>query len=379
MSIIRSVTQLAGSVAQAWYVRLTDGVNTLGTLANPVRVDTTATTTQPVSGSLSITGTPSVQITDEYGFDAELTPMNEVRTASKVRLCGATFVGTTVDSNFWTATTANGGTVTQASGQVVLATSANIAGSTAIETVRHGRYVGGTSNLYRAIVQLGDTGTASNIRRWGAVDTTSPGPTPQDGAYWKLDGTTLSVCTMKAGAEVPVASAAWNASTTVPTLTNANTYEIYLTNGKVYFSINGVLKHTVDASSATWTSTIELHAFASNVNTGNGSNITLSMRVATISRLGNLESETTSSRITTAGTYVLKRSAGKLHTVVINDPAAAGSTLTIYDNTAASGTIIGIPKAASNQTPVGLPYKCPFSIGLTIVSTGTWDVTVVYE
>ena len=58
----------------------------------------------------------------------------------------------------------------------------------------------------------------------------------------------------------------------------------------------------------------------------------------------------------------------------------AGGTLgTIYDNTAGSGTVIGILDAPATSDPVSLEYGVDFYTGLTIVTTGNWDLTIVYE
>lgn len=51
---------LAGTLAGAWPVELSDGTNLLGVSAHPVRTDPTGTTTQPVSGMVSISGTVPV-------------------------------------------------------------------------------------------------------------------------------------------------------------------------------------------------------------------------------------------------------------------------------------------------------------------------------
>lgn len=45
------------TLANAWPVEVTDGTNVLGTSAHPVRTDPTGTTTQPVSGSVTVSGT----------------------------------------------------------------------------------------------------------------------------------------------------------------------------------------------------------------------------------------------------------------------------------------------------------------------------------
>jgi hypothetical protein len=48
------------SIANSWPVEITDGTNILGTATHPVRIDPTGTTVQPVSGSVSVSGTVAV-------------------------------------------------------------------------------------------------------------------------------------------------------------------------------------------------------------------------------------------------------------------------------------------------------------------------------
>ena len=49
------------SLANAWPVEVTDGTNVLGTSTHPVRIDPTGTTTQPISGSVSVSNFPATQ------------------------------------------------------------------------------------------------------------------------------------------------------------------------------------------------------------------------------------------------------------------------------------------------------------------------------
>jgi hypothetical protein len=54
----------------------------------------------------------------------------------------------------------------------------------------------------------------------------------------------------------------------------------------------------------------------------------------------------------------------------------------MYDNTAGSGTKIGtitLPATLLSDGPREASYDLRFSTGLTIVTTGTSDVTVVYR
>ena len=316
------------------------------------------------------------QARDQYGFVVENTPFDEMRVVEPVRLVGATFNGTTIDTNFWTVTiAASGGTIATAdlttmAGALTLSSQTDATGSVIVQSVRSARYIGGSSNRYRAQVQFGDTGLANNTKCWGLFDGTN-------GAYFKLSGTTLSVCTMKGGAETAVASASWNGSTTTPTLTNVNTYEIYISNAKVYFVIAGVLVHTATFSTTTWTATTTLPVRADNINSGNTTNTAMTVRVMTAYRLGKLETLTTYKHTTSATTTICKYGAGNLHRIVVNNPT--NNAITVYDNSAASGTVIAIINPGSSAVPVTLEYHIPFAIGLTVVTAGSPDLTIVLE
>lgn len=312
------------------------------------------------------------QLKDQYGWITECTPMDELRVAPTYRLVGSTFIGTTLDTNFWTSTiVASGGTVAtiaQANGEVVISSKTDSTGGATLQSNRKARYTGGSSNRFRGQIQFGDTGKTNNTKRWGMFDGT-------DGAYFKLEGTTLSVCTRKGGAETAVASASWNGSTTTPTLTNVNTYEIYITNAKVYFVIAGVLVHTVSATAATWTATTTVPARADNTNSGNTTDTTMSVRVMTIYRLGQLETLPTYKYLTGAATTVLKYGPGNLHRIILN--TTGGTSITFYDNTAGSGTTIAAINLGAIQS---LEFHVPFATGLTAVTVGAAAaITVVYE
>lgn len=306
------------------------------------------------------------QIKDQYGFAGENTPMDEVRVAEATRLVGTTFTGTTIDTNFWTSTLANNGTATQANNQITLGSSTTNNGSSILQSVRRGRYVGSISNRFRAIIQLGDIGVASNTRRWGAFDGT-------DGAYFELAGTTLSACVIKTGSRVSVATLS------APT-TNATSYEIYLTNTKAYFVIGGVLVATHTASTSTYSDTLTLPVRIDNINSGSTTNSTISVRVATISRLGKLETAPTTKNITGVNSsQILKYGAGMLHSIVIGTPVNNG-TISIYDNVTGTGNPIGVITLPALATPFEIDLHCGFNTGLNIVPSSTsLDLTVIYE
>lgn len=324
-----------------------------------------------------------IKLVDEYGFGVENTPMGEMRCVAPVRLVGAQLDGTTVDANFWTATVANSATIAQANGQIVLTSGTNAAASAQLNSIRRARYVGGSANSFRGVIQLGDTGTANNTRRWGVAFGASM-PTITDGAFFQLSGTTFSIVTMKGGVATVVNSGSFNGAlgTTYAPTTNAVTFEIYWTNSKVWFVIGDTILHLVTASTATWADTINHYIYLSNINSGNTTSVTLTCRVATIRRLGNFETQPMSKYQagTTAG-VVLKYGAGNLHGAVISG-VVNNAVVTLYDNTAASGTVIFSSGAmTANTMPFGLDFhNLPFSIGLTLVISGAnANATVIYE
>ena len=107
-------------------------------------------------------------ISDGYGFDVENTPQGEMRTIIPTRLVGVSFEGSTLDTNFWTTILQNGGTITQANGRLDILTNTTANGSATIFSNRRARYVAGNANVCRIQGRLGDTGTADNVRQWGA-------------------------------------------------------------------------------------------------------------------------------------------------------------------------------------------------------------------
>jgi uncharacterized protein (AIM24 family) len=79
--------------------------------------------------------------------------------------------------------------------------------------------------------------------------------------------------------------------------------------------------------------------------------------------------------LTGNATTTVKTGSGVLERIVINT-AGTSSTITVYDNTAGSGTKIA---TASGNAQTVLSYNVRFATGLTIVTTGSPDVTVGYR
>lgn len=303
---------------------------------------------------------------DGYGFMVENTPMDEMRVAESVRLVGATFTGTTIDPNFWTSTLANNGTAVQANNQITLGSSTTNNGSSILQSVVRARYVGSISNRFRAQIQLGDTGVTSNTRRWGIFDGT-------DGAYFELAGKVLSACVMKTGTRTAVATLS------DPT-TSVASYEIYITNSKAYFVTSGVLVATHNAASDTYSDTFTLPVRIDNINSGSTTNSTISVRVATIIRLGNLETAPRYKHLSGVNSsQILKYGAGMLHNLIIGTPVN-NATITIYDNTSGTSNPITVFTLPNSATPVDIDFHVGFGTGLNVVpSSASLDCTIIYE
>lgn len=85
--------------------------------------------------------------------------------------------------------------------------------------------------------------------------------------------------------------------------------------------------------------------------------------------------------ITTATTTLVKSGQTTLNSIVINTPVA-NATVTIYNSLTAMGTKVGtitLPATLVSDGPIAVPYNVSLSIGLTVVTTGTQDITVTFR
>ena len=328
----------------------------------------------PMSTSGAVFTIPTDPMT---GRQAWVDEFSALRANPIARLAGVPFFGTTKDTNFWAETDTGTGSVTQSGGEIVLATGATANSTAQYQTVRIARWVTGNENTFRTSLRVGDTGTANNTRNWGAFTAT-------DGFYFQLTGTTLNVVSLFNSIATAVPQANWNGpgASTFTLDTNFHIWEIKYTYADVHFYIDHKLVHTLRPATAYLTQTLNLNVTLQNINSG-GSTLNTSMYVgvAFISRTGLLNTESQYFHGTTAATTTLKYSAGRLHKIILANYASGVSTITIYDNISAASPVISILGSATGTSaiPTSIAYDCPFNTGLTIVSTGTWDFTVVYE
>ena len=319
-----------------------------------------------------------MQLADQYGFVQECTAQGEGRIVEPYRLVGTTFEGSTIDTNFWTATqTGTGAGSAQTGGFLTTQSGTTTTGVGSIKSVRSGRYIAACSNRFRSQTILPDTGNANNIRRWGVGDGTSQASNLNNGAFFELNGTTLRGVTRT--------NATGSAVDTVITFsgftldTNMHTYEIYYTNKKVYFSIDDTLVGTRTVTTTNWSATKNFFAICESINSAGTTTYSISHASMTIVRFGKPKTEVIYKYISTSGTYNLKLSQGKIQRIIHS--GAGANLIDVYDSPTTNANQIAQLKG-QNNIPDSIDFGaegCPFFNGLTVITGGNFGVTIIYE
>jgi hypothetical protein len=390
---------------------------------------------------------------DHYGFGAENSPNGDARSIAPFRQAGVAFEGPTLDPNFWLTTLIAGGTVTQNNGRIDMLTNTTANGVASLFSSRKARHIAGSSNLFRMAGRFGDTGTANNVRQFGAalasnytltitsaslvagdiytdisgvqytILITVTGVTATvfatgvptagartytrvsgtgaatltgsaftiastltDGFYFQLSGTTFSVVTSIGGSHTAVNSGSFNGDlgATYTANTDMQTWEIYYNSTSVWFTINGVMLHKVVNAATPLSNTLTLHPFVRNGNINSSvTNVSMFLRSCTIKQLGPLETENTYRYISTATTTICKYGAGRLNKVIFGNPDAA-QIITLRDGLSVSAPIIATltnlaAAIATTHFHSSVEFNCPFFNGLTVVTSQTSPITVIYE
>lgn len=89
---------------------------------------------------------------------------------------------------------------------------------------------------------------------------------------------------------------------------------------------------------------------------------------------GNLEAFNITP-ITTATTTLVKTGNGFLRSVFVS--SVTGGTFTVYDNTTATGTPI-VATVTPSAGGVSYTFPCGISTGITIVTTGTISLSILW-
>lgn len=325
----------------------------------------------PLPKSLDADGrlkTASCLLDCETGIKGKITPFGLQKTTNAIRIVGTSFSGTVKDTNFWSETALTG-SITQ-DGEITLSTGVTANSIVRYTSKRKARHVAGTSNEFKFSGRLVTEPQANNIRRCGPTDKT-------DGFFFQVNGTTFGVGSLKGGVETVVNSGSFNGNygSSLDMSTDFGNFVIWYWERAAYFFVNGVLLHTIIATSESLTNTCTLPITMENYNTnGNTTDNSFRILTATISRLGSLITNPQYYYAGTNATTILKYGAGTLQRVVITDNVG---TMIVYDNTAASGSVIA--NIDASKTVGTMNFDVSFSLGLTIVTASTPKMTVVYE
>lgn len=114
LTVSGSVTANQGSAAAlagAWPVEITDGTNVLGTPSNPVRIDPTGTTTQPVSGTVAVTQSTSPWVTSDNHLPAAVALSDSLSNPTTTEI-GANLLGWDATNTVWRRVQVDAGTGT---------------------------------------------------------------------------------------------------------------------------------------------------------------------------------------------------------------------------------------------------------------------------
>jgi hypothetical protein len=290
------------------------------------------------------------------------------------RALGHVFNTTTLDTNFWTATAANGGTGVITVPIMRLRTNTTANGSYILQSNRVARYMSPFSNRLLAHVRFGDTGVANNVRRFGAYDA-------NNGMGFVLNGTTLQVFRRNTAVDTVVSNGSFNGElTTITVDTNFHTFEVEYSAGTARFWYDRQLLHTMSVTTGAISDYLHLPFRIETVNSASSTtDASIYLRGSGIHRYGPDAGEPTFFHTATADTLaVLKQGPCRLHSVQINRSAASGALLTIYDSNGTAANVVAVISLNTNLGPQ--TFECDLQNGLTYTTSGsTIDVTLIYD
>ncbi len=316
----------------------------------------------------------------------QVAPTGTLQIGELIRLIGGNFEGTVVDTNIWTTSVANGGTVTQLNGELFLNTNTTANGTARIQTRNRARFVTATFNLAHLAIQNDNFSNANVTRRWGLFDPVTP-ISSGDGVYFENTGGVVTLNRLRGGSVVEtVSEGSFNGAslTGIPTNTftkdnDVHIYELMMNAGRILWFQDRKLIHDMSSVSSAAYNTVHLTLGMScfNIN-GNTTANTLKSRGFSCSRMSTSTANPERVRITSSGSGVIKRGPGNLNRIVMVDVGVGGATLSLFDNITSSGTPILSASLTDSQN--FLDFGFIFNNALSYSATGTgFEVLVVFD
>lgn len=306
----------------------------------------------------------------QFNYNANVGVFGDQLVTQKIWLSGAQ-PSAVLDLQQWTTTLAGSGTVATATGAFVLNTGITANSSALLRSTARAPVLTGTNNIWYCGLQLFDTGTINNEKRWGIGNAA-------DGIDFSLQGSSMSFITRVNGVETR--SNLWTTAAPVIDL-NPHIYSITWAQGGYTMLQDGNLLTQVFAG-AIFTNP-HFQMTLSNTNTG-GAVAPVSMTCVgqACYRLGAADDGLKFVNLSTLATTVAKQGPGKLESIVVGTPGVGANVITIYDNNSAVAPIIAV---CSGTAIAGSSFDFKglnFFTGLTIAITGgtaAANITVIYQ
>lgn len=331
-----------------------------------------------VSAELTGSGINQFLIDPQTLSESFVSPAGPLEISPLVRLVGDNFItGKPLLPTLWNTDTINGGDITTVDGELSLNTNTAADGEVLIETKRIARFITGTFNLSHHAISLPNFSATDCVREWGCYD---PAATSLNGVLMRNTSGVLSLVRLKNGLEDDVvAEGSFNGTSTIVKNDNIHIYEFLYNAGKIFILQDRKLIHTMGSPSSAAYGTPHLRCGVKvcNIN-GNTTANSIVSRGLSIARIGGTEAVPSYEYISSAGTYELKNTPGKLIRLIIGDKGTASSEITVYDGVVDPANIIA--QISSNEVSNDLVYDVEFDSGLIITVTGSSiKLTAVYE
>ena len=308
------------------------------------------------------------EIIDSQGNRALVGKNWELRAAKIVRLLWSWFVATTLDTNYWTTTLVNWGTVTLWQTIANVTTNTTSWWSATLETVKPALFNAITSNRFHGHF-LCDFGILWNNREIGVGDASN-------GLFFAFKNTSFGIIIRKAGTDRFIPYDKFNKF--VLTIDNKfHALDIEYSNFEIDFFIDDKLVHKETITTTSLIASLQLKIRIKNTNnTGVITNVNIQATGVSVYRIGEIESAPVYLNIVWAGTNTLKLNAGILRAIMIN--SGAWTSATVYDSITWAWITITtlITAAAATWLP---DWWIFFNNWLTIVTVGAVNITVIWE
>ena len=216
----------------------------------------------------------------EHGKTAQFSAFGLPKFAQESVIADYRFDATSVPAQLNITTTASGGYAIAAGGTgMTLSTGAAASSKIEMGAKRVPTYIAGRGQMSKHSVILGDTGVAGNVREWGIKN-------GNDGAFLRMNGTTLQFVISRGGVETVIDASAWD----VPVTPDANGHLWYIQYewlgvGNIYLWYDEEIVHTYEflgTSTEFSMNTPDHGLWMKNENTSNSSNVTMKVGCASI-------------------------------------------------------------------------------------------------